>query len=235
MIVENQLRTSQIVAAYVRKNLVSTDQIAGLINSVHLTLAGLGNNVAEEPPLVPAVSIRRSVHADYIICLECGYKGKMLKKHLQSRHGLSVAEYRTRWKLSYDHPMTAANYSEQRSQLAKSIGLGRRSSAAMPAVASETTPEKPARRRSASKATATRTSAAKASPKKVSAKAAAQKANARTSAAKASPKKVSAKNSSAKKASPKPSARKANNGSRSRKPSSRAASKAASAPEAATA
>ena len=213
MNVENQRRTTQIVAAYVRKNLVPTDQIAGLINSVHLTLAGLGNGVAEEPPLVPAVSIRRSVHADYIICLECGYKGKMLKRHLQSGHGLSVSEYRSRWKLSSDYPMTAANYSERRSQLAKSIGLGRRpgQSAAMPAAAPETKSEKPARRRSVGKATATRTSAAKASPK------------------------ASAKNSSAKKASPKTSARKASKGSRSRKPSSRAATKATSVREAATA
>jgi MucR family transcriptional regulator, transcriptional regulator of exopolysaccharide biosynthesis len=218
MNVENQRRTTEIVAAYVRKNLVSTDQIAGLINSVHLTLAGLGNEVVEEPPRVPAVSVRRSVHADYIICLECGYKGKMLKRHLQSGHGLSVSEYRSRWKLSSDYPMTAANYSERRSQLAKSIGLGRRpgQSAAMPAVAPETTPEKPARRRAANKAAQTRTSAAKASPRKVSAKADAQKAGARTNAKKAS-------------------AKKASNGSRSRKPSSRAATKAASAPEAATA
>ena len=206
MIVENQLRTSQIVAAYVRKNLVSTDQIAGLINSVHLTLAGLGNKVVEEPPRVPAVSIRRSVQADYIICLECGYKGKMLKRHLQSGHGLSVSEYRTRWKLSYDHLMAAANYSEQRSQLAKSIGLGRRPGQSAPAPAPEMTPEKPARRRAANKAAKTRTSAKKASPK-----------------------------TSAKKTSPKASAKKASNGSRSRKPSSRAASKATSAPEGATA
>ena len=115
----------------------------------------------------------------------------MLKRHLQSGHGLSVSEYRLRWKLSSDYPMTAANYSEQRSQLAKSIGLGRRpgQSAAMPAPTPETKSEKPVRRRSVSKATASRTSAAKASPKK-----------------------VSAKNSSAKKASPKTSARKANNG-----------------------
>jgi predicted transcriptional regulator len=213
MIVENQLRTSQIVAAYVRKNVVPTDQIAGLINSVHLTLAGLGKDVVKELLLVPAVSVRRSVHAEYIICLECGYNGKMLKRHLQSRHGLSVTEYRSRWKLSFDYPMTAADYSERRSQLAKSIGLGRRprQSAAMPAPAPETTPEKPARRRSVGKATATRTSAAKASPKKVSAKADAQKASTRTSA------------------------RKANNGSRSRKPSSRAATKATSVREAATA
>jgi predicted transcriptional regulator len=166
--IENQRRTSQIVAAYARKNLVPIDQIAGLINSVHSTLSGLGNEIVEEPPRVPAVSVRRSVHADYIICIECGYKGKMLKRHLQSRHGLSVTQYRIRWNLSSDHPTTAANYSERRSQLAKSIGLGRGPAqpAAIPAaaLAPETTPEKPARRRSASKATKTRTSAKKASP-----------------------------------------------------------------------
>jgi predicted transcriptional regulator len=167
MIVENQRRTTQIVAAYVRKNLIQTDQIAGLINSVHSTLSGLGKEVVEEPPRVPAVSVRRSVHADYIICIECGYKGKMLKRHLQSRHGLSVAQYKTRWKLPSDYSTTAANYSEQRSQLAKQIGLGRGPAqrAAITAAAPETTPEKPARRRSASKATRTRTSANKATPK----------------------------------------------------------------------
>ena len=167
MIVDNQRRTSQIVAAYVRKNLVPTDQIAGLINSVHSTLSGLGNEVVEEPPRIPAVSVRRSVHPDYIVCIECGYKAKMLKRHLQSRHGLSVAEYRTRWNLSSDYPLTSPNYSERRSQFAKSIGLGRGRSqpAAISAAepAPETTPEKPARRRSASKATRTRTSAKKAS------------------------------------------------------------------------
>jgi predicted transcriptional regulator len=200
MIVENQRRTTQIVAAYVRKNLIQTDQIAGLINSVHSTLSGLGKEVVEEPPRVPAVSVRRSVHADYIICIECGYKGKMLKRHLQSRHGLSVAQYKTRWKLPSDYSTTAANYSEQRSQLAKTIGLGRGPSqraATAAAATPKTTPEKPARRRSASKATTTRTSI---------------------------------KETSAKKASPRTSAKKAGNLSRSRKPSSRAMSKAASAP-----
>src|SRR5260221_2504372 len=106
--IENQQRlTSQIVAAYVRKNLIQTDQIAGLINSVHSTLGGLGNEVVEEPPRVPAVSIRRSVHPDYIVCIECGFKGKMLKGHLQSRHGLSVGQYRSRWKRASDYQTTA--------------------------------------------------------------------------------------------------------------------------------
>jgi predicted transcriptional regulator len=161
---DQQRRTSQIVAAYVRKNLIPTDQIAGLINSVHSTLSGLGIEVIEEPPRVPAVSIRRSVQPDYIICIDCGYKGKMLKRHLQSRHGLSVAQYKTRWKLPSDYSTTAANYSEQRSKLAKQIGLGR--GRAQPAAATTvSSTETPARRRSASKTTRTRTSANKASPK----------------------------------------------------------------------
>ena len=130
MIVENQRHTTDIVAAYVRHNSIATDQIPGLINAVHSTLNGLGNEVAEKPPRVPAVSVRRSVRPDHIICIECGYKGQMLKKHLQSRHGLSVAEYRSRWNLASNYPMTAPNYSERRSQLAKSTGLGRKRSRA---------------------------------------------------------------------------------------------------------
>src|ERR1700719_1828855 len=124
MIADSQRRTSQIVVAYVKKNLIPTDQIAGLINAVHSTLSGLGNEVVEEPPRVPAVSVRRSVRPDHIICIDCGYKGKMLKRHLQSRHGLSVIQYKLRWNLPSDYPMTAPNYSEQRSQFARSIGLG---------------------------------------------------------------------------------------------------------------
>jgi predicted transcriptional regulator len=221
MIADSQRRTTQIVAAYMRKNLIPTDQIAGLINSVHSTLSGLGNEVIEEPPRVPAVSIRRSVHPDHIICIECGYKGKMIKRHLQSRHGLSVSQYRTRWKLSSDYPTTAANYSERRSELAKGFGLGRRP-ATIRAAAPETKPEKPTRGRSGGKAARTRTSAKKASPKK---------ANSRTSAAKATRTRINAE----KKASPKTSPKKAGKRSPSRKSSSRAMNKAASARSAATA
>jgi predicted transcriptional regulator len=201
MNVDNQRHTTQIVAAYVRKNLIPTDQIAGLINSVHSTLSGLGNPpVVEEPPRVPAVSVRRSVRPDYIICIECGYKGKMLKKHLQSKHGLSADQYKIRWKLPSDHPTTAPNYSEHRSQLAKSFGLGRApKQPQLPAAVPETASEKPARRRTASK-TASKT------------------ARTLTSAKKARPK-INARKATAKKASPP-----------ARKPSSKRASKVATAP-----
>ena len=157
---DQQRRTSQIVAAYVRKNLIPTEQIGSLIASVHSTLSGLGNEVVEEPPRVPAVSVRRSVHADYIICIDCGYKGQMLKRHLQSRHGLSVDQYRRRWNLSSEYPTTAPNYSEYRSQLAHSLGLGR----GRPKPEASAT-DKPPRRRTASKTTRTRTTATKASSK----------------------------------------------------------------------
>ena len=226
MIAENQRHTTQIVAAYVRKNLISTDQIAGLINAVHMTLSGLGNEVVEEPPRVPAVSVRRSLGPDHIICIDCGYKGKMLKKHLQSRHGLSASGYRLRWKLRSDYPMTAPNYSERRSQLAKSTGLGRKRArpASIPAAPSATTPEKPTHRRSASKSVRTRN---KTRP-------AAKKANARTRPRKTGPTNAGRK-SNARKTSVRTSAKAAGNRSRSRKAPVRAARKSASARRVATA
>jgi predicted transcriptional regulator len=180
MIAESQRRTTQIVAAYVRRNPIPTDQIGGLITSVHSTLSGLGNEIVEEPLRVPAVTVRRSVRPDYIICIDCGYKGKMLKRHLQSKHGLSVAQYRVRWKLPSDYPTTAANYSERRSQLAKSLGLGRGTTISATVLAPETTPEKPARRRSARKTIGTRTSAKKASPKKAFSRSSAKRASNRS-------------------------------------------------------
>lgn len=73
----------------------------------------------------PAVPLRRSVRRDAVVCLDCGWRGKMLRRHLGTRHGLSGDEYLKRWGLPNDHPLTAPNYSEQRSSLAKELGLGR--------------------------------------------------------------------------------------------------------------
>jgi predicted transcriptional regulator len=114
--------TTGIVAAHVSKNPTSIDQLPSLIKEVHKTLAELGSE--PEPEKAPAVSIKRSVKKDAITCLECGKSGKMLKRHLSSAHGLSVQEYREKWKLPSDYPMTAPNYAAQRSKLAKKIGLG---------------------------------------------------------------------------------------------------------------
>jgi predicted transcriptional regulator len=139
----NQL-TANIVAAYVRRNQIAADQLGTLISTVHQALANLGKPAAEAVvERTPAVSIRRSVTPNAVICLDCGHHAKMLRRHLTMTHGLTIAEYRERWNLSSDHPMTAPVYSEHRSTMAKKLGLGRGSrgaSAVMMAVpATETT------------------------------------------------------------------------------------------------
>jgi predicted transcriptional regulator len=122
----NRELTATIVAAYVRQNQIASDQLATLISTVHRALVGLGKPATEaEVERTPAVPIRRSVHRDYVVCLECGWRGQMLKRHVAIGHGLTVEQYRARWNLTREHPMTAPGYSEQRSSLAKQIGLGR--------------------------------------------------------------------------------------------------------------
>lgn len=118
--------TSDIVAAHVSHNQLPVDQVSGLVVQVYQALSGLGVEQASEQPREPAVSIRASVRPDHVTCLECGKKMSMLKRHLQSRHGLSADEYRARWNLSRDHALTAPNYAERRAVLAKTIGLGRK-------------------------------------------------------------------------------------------------------------
>jgi predicted transcriptional regulator len=118
---------TKIIAAYVRRNQIATDQIPMLISTVHRALADLGKPIAEAgSERTPAVPIRRSVHRDYVICLDCGWKGQMLRRHITAAHGLSVEDYRSQWSLPRDHAMTALAYSKRRSGLAKELGLGRR-------------------------------------------------------------------------------------------------------------
>ena len=122
----NRELTTEIVAAYVRPNKVASDQLATVISTVHEAFAGLGKPVAEfDAQRTPAVPIRRSVHRDYVVCLECGWRGLMVRRHLATSHGLTVEQYRARWNLPREHPMVAPGYSERRSSLAKEIGLGR--------------------------------------------------------------------------------------------------------------
>jgi predicted transcriptional regulator len=119
--------TTEIVAAHVSNNTVSVGDLPTLINQVYQSLAGIGQSPvapAERPQ--PAVSVKRSVHPDYIICLEDGKKLKMLKRHLKTAYSMTPEEYRERWALPPDYPMVAPNYARQRSRLAKEIGLGTR-------------------------------------------------------------------------------------------------------------
>jgi predicted transcriptional regulator len=116
---------TKIIASYVSHHNVSPEQIPDLINSVHRTFDNLGKPAEPAGVLVPAVPVRRSVQRDAVICLECGWKGKMLRRHLSTRHALNGEQYLKRWNLPSDHPLTAPTYSEQRSSLAKELGLGR--------------------------------------------------------------------------------------------------------------
>jgi predicted transcriptional regulator len=121
----NRELATKITAAYVRRNQVASDQLGTLISTVHQALASLGKQVTEVGARTPAVPIRRSVHHDYVVCFECGWRGLMLRRHLATGHGLTVEQYRARWSLPREHPMVAPGYSERRSSLAKQIGLGR--------------------------------------------------------------------------------------------------------------
>jgi predicted transcriptional regulator len=125
----NPHSTAMIVSSYVRHHAVRPEQLSDLITTVHHALGQLGQPVQAEEVLVPAVSVRRSVHQDYVVCLDCGYRGKTLRRHISTRHGLNRDEYRKRWGLRSDHPLTAPAYSERRSTLAKGRGLGRKSTA----------------------------------------------------------------------------------------------------------
>ena len=126
----NPHSTAMIVSSYVRHHAVRPEQLSDLITTVHHAPGQLGQPVQAEEVLVPAVSVRRSVHQDYVVCLDCGYRGKTLRRHISARHGLNRDEYRKRWGLRSDHPLTAPAYSERRSTLAKARGLGRKSAQA---------------------------------------------------------------------------------------------------------
>jgi predicted transcriptional regulator len=130
---------TKIIASYVSHHNITPEQIPELINSVHRTIDSLGKPAEPQGVLVPAVPLRRSVQRDAVICLDCGWKGKMLRRHLSTRHGFTGEQYLKRWGLPSDHPLTAPIYSEQRSALAKELGLGRggRQTASAPAPASE--------------------------------------------------------------------------------------------------
>lgn len=119
--------TAKIVTAYLRNNEVAVTDVPNLIQVTYAALFGTG---APAPVLAesqsPAVSIRKSVSPDAITCLECGKHQKMLRRHLATGHGLSVEQYRTKWNLPADYPMTAPKYAQKRSDLAIAIGLGRK-------------------------------------------------------------------------------------------------------------
>lgn len=117
---------ADIVSAYVSNNSVPAGELPALIATTHAAIAGLGSEPAatvEEKPS-PAVSIKKSITPDFLICLEDGKKFKSLKRHLRTAYDMSPEDYRARWGLPPDYPMVAPAYAEARSTLAKKMGLG---------------------------------------------------------------------------------------------------------------
>ena len=120
--------TTQIVSAHLGNNSVPMSDLPNLIEQVYKSLSSVGAEPARQPERPqPAVPIKKSVHPDYIICLEDGKQLKMLKRHLKTAYDMTPEAYRERWGLPPDYPMVAPNYARQRSRLAKQIGLGTRS------------------------------------------------------------------------------------------------------------
>ncbi len=116
--------TAQIVSAHVSHNAVAPDALPALIQDVYRTLAGIGREPAAPDRPQPAVPVKKSVFADYIICLEDGKQLKMLRRHLKTAYDMTPEQYRERWGLPADYPMVAPRYAQHRSSLAKKIGLG---------------------------------------------------------------------------------------------------------------
>jgi predicted transcriptional regulator len=120
--------TADVVAAYVSNNPVPVSELPNLIADIHAALGRVGST-SEQTPVdkqKPAVNPKRSVHDDYIVCLEDGKKFKSLKRHLMTHYNLTPDQYREKWNLDSSYPMVAPNYAAARSQLAKKMGLGRK-------------------------------------------------------------------------------------------------------------
>ena len=119
--------TAEIVSAYVSNNDIDSGDLAALISDVHSALQRTGGAAEPEPePLKPAVTVRKSVTPDFIVCLEDGKRFKSLKRHLRTHYDLTPDEYREKWGLPSDYPMVAPNYAKARSNLAREMGLGQK-------------------------------------------------------------------------------------------------------------
>lgn len=124
---------TDIVSAFVSNNTVSAEKLPGLLQDIHDAVRALAaGGTASAGSQQPAVSVKKSITPDYIICLEDGKKLKMLKRYLRTQYGLSPEDYRRKWGLPADYPMVAPNYSVRRSNFAKEIGLGRAGGKAAP-------------------------------------------------------------------------------------------------------
>jgi predicted transcriptional regulator len=118
--------TANIVSAYLSNNPTPASEIPNLISQIHAALLRVSNGRPDAPaePAKPAVSLKKSINPDYLVCLEDGKRFKSLKRHLRSQYNMTPEQYRDKWGLPADYPMVAPNYAVARSQLAKKMGLG---------------------------------------------------------------------------------------------------------------
>jgi predicted transcriptional regulator len=118
--------TAEIVSAYVSNNPVAAGDIPALISQVYSALSRVSGTSGDTPaePLKPAISVKKSITPEFIVCLEDGKKFKSLKRHLRTQYNMTPEQYRDKWSLGADYPMVAPNYAAARSQLAKQMGLG---------------------------------------------------------------------------------------------------------------
>ncbi|MPR05611.1 MucR family transcriptional regulator [Microvirga tunisiensis] len=117
--------TANVASAFLSNNTVSLDQIPKVVDETHKALKRLASpDVPETPAATPAVSIKKSVQEDYLVCLEDGRRFKSLKRHLKTKYNLTPDEYRRKWSLPADYPMVAPGYAKRRSELARGMGLG---------------------------------------------------------------------------------------------------------------
>src|SRR4051794_6859688 len=143
---------ADLVSAFVSNNPVPAAELPTLIGAVHAALTKVANGTSEpavEAPKAPAVSVKKSVQPDYIVCLEDGKRFKSLKRHLRTVYDLTPDQYRVKWGLSADYPMTAPNYAAARSELAKQLGLGARRKKAEPLPAQPVAPARGRRKKAA--------------------------------------------------------------------------------------
>jgi predicted transcriptional regulator len=140
---------ADIVSAYVSNNSVPAADLPPLLQSVHAALTRTAQGQREEPraELVPAVSVRKSITPDAIICLEDGKSFKSLKRHLRTTYDMTPEQYRAKWNLPADYPMVAPNYAQARSELAKTMGLGQQRKKGKASVATATEAAAPAKGR----------------------------------------------------------------------------------------
>jgi predicted transcriptional regulator len=146
--------SADIVSAYVSNNSVPATDLPSLLNSVFAALTKTAQGQQEEPKaeLVPAVSVRKSITPDAIICLEDGKSFKSLKRHLRTTYDMTPEQYRAKWNLPGDYPMVAPNYAKARSELAKTMGLGQQRKRRKAPVEAAAEPAAPAKCRRTKKA-----------------------------------------------------------------------------------